>query len=128
MQSLALASVRGDCLGNCTDSMSVLDSHQWARAQVNAAVAVGQKVVVQPLSNVNNWSGGEPAFVGMAVRLNPEFLRVEKMRDEKMCDPGRGTVISTADSNSELVVEWEAGGRGRHNAGKKHEYQLITDN
>ena len=95
---------------------------EWGRRQVRAAENAGQKVVLQPVTNLNEWSGGVEAFVGMKVRLNPEYIRVYKHPDT-----GRGTVVGPTDSNSEVLVAWECGDSGAYRAGKCFDFWLMTD-
>ena len=105
---------------------------EWARQQVSAATDLGEKVVLQPVTNLNSWSDGVAAFVGMRVQANPAWVRVYSRSGAHTCSRwgisrGQGTVVRTSDSNSELVVQWEDGSLGGNvKAGKGFEYSLMT--
>ena len=56
----------------------------WAEQQVTAASDAGERVVLQPVTNLNSGTGGVAAFVGLRVQSNPEFLRVYSRYGDSM--------------------------------------------
>jgi hypothetical protein len=118
-----------------------MDSGQWARKQLKAATDIGAQLVLQPVTNLNCWTHGVEAHVGMRVRTNPAFCEAYKKFESAKNYNGAlsftrwgvqpdhvvGTIIGTCDDRSELVVKWDSGFTGSCiPAGKRHEYWLIT--
>ena len=98
--------------------------------QVDAASEKGQLVVLQPETNLNNWTRGVKARIGMRVQANPAFVdEYSKLGDLKRwgVDRGFGTIVGTCDHNSELVVAWDNGHKGSCiRAGKGQDFWLMT--
>ena len=107
-----------------------MDSFTWAHKQLKAATAAGKQLVLQPASNLNSWTGGVNAYVGMRVQTNPAFVEEYSKHGDIGrwgVSDGQGTVVSTCDSNSELVVQWDTGFVGSCvRAGKGMDFWLIT--
>ena len=104
---------------------------EWAQAQFAAAERAGERLVLQPVTNLNSWTCGVAAHTGLRVQANPAFVdayapsRCSLMRWG--VDSGLGTVIGTSDSGSELIVKWDSGEQGCNvRAGKQMDYWLMT--
>ena len=108
------------------------DELGWAREQLAAADAAGARLVLQPVTNTNSWTGGVAAHVGMRVRTNPAVVRMYAGGDwGKVArwglSQGCGTVVGTCDDNSELRVAWDSGRTGSCiKAGKRDDFWLMT--
>ena len=101
----------------------------WASTQLNAATAAGRKLVLQPVTNLNSWTCGVQAHIGMRVEANPAFVDAYAKYGNLArwgISSGLGTVVGTCDYNSELVVEWDDGIVGNCRSGKDMDYWLMT--
>ena len=100
----------------------------WADYQIQAATNAGAKLVLQPRTNMNAWTGGVTAVPNMRVRANPAFF--DAYTGDTMrwgIAPCEGTIVGTCDDNSELKVLWDDGSIGVNiKAGKQNDYWLIT--
>lgn len=107
----------------------------WTNVQLAAATAAGQRLVLQPQTNLNNHVGGVAAHVGMRVQANPAFFETYSSSVTEHTDymrwgmsRGKGTVVGTCDDKSELRVRWDDDIREGCNikAGKRGDYWIMT--
>ena len=109
--------------------------HDWTNTQVAAARAAGQRLVLQPETNLNNHVGGVAAYIGMRVQGNPSFFDLYSNSTTKHTDfmrwgmaRGKGTVVGTCDDKTELRVRWvDVDREGRNiKCGKQGQFWLMT--
>ena len=109
--------------------------HDWTSAQLAAATAAGQRLVLQPETNMNNHVGGIAAYTGMRVQGNPAFFALYANATTDHTDfmrwgmaRGKGTIVGTSDDNSEVRVKWDDDRRVGCNikAGKQGQFWLMT--
>jgi len=110
-------------------------THDWTNVQVSAATAAGQRLVLQPETNLNNHVGGIAAYEGMRVQGNPAFFELYSNSTTSQTDfsqwgmaRGKGTIVGTSDDNSEVRVKWDDDRRVGCNikAGKQGQFWLMT--
>ena len=110
-------------------------THDWTNAQVSAATAAGQRLVLQPETNLNNHVGGIAAYEGMRVQGNPAFFELYSNSTTSQTDfsqwgmaRGKGTIVGTSDDDSEVRVKWDDDRREGRNVkcGKRGDYWLMT--
>lgn len=110
-------------------------THDWTNVQVSAATAAGQRLVLQPETNLNNHVGGIAAYTGLRVQGNPAFFELYSNSTTGQTDfsqwgmaRGKGTIVGTSDDDSEVRVKWDDDRREGRNVkcGKRGDYWLMT--